>query len=283
LEAELSGALFRGSDGVTYASVAIRDVSERLRHEAEILALNEGLAVKVRERTAEMEAANAELRAFAHSLAHDLRAPIAAIRALAHVLEQRMHSAAEKDRQYASRIRQAAQQLDDYVEALLSHARLSQVSLRPAHVDLTATAEAILDDLRVRDPDRAVAVEIQPGLDAVADPTLLRMVIQNLLENAWKFTGSRADAQIRFSGERAADGSSTFCVADNGAGFDMEYADKLFGAFQRLHTQAEFPGTGIGLANVQRIVARHGGRVWATGQPGTGATFFFTLPGDLPR
>jgi signal transduction histidine kinase len=153
-QAELSGALFRGSDGVMYASVAIRDVSERLRHEAEILALNEGLADKVRERTAEMEVANSELRAFAHSLAHDLRSPIAAIRALAHVLEQRMQAAAEKDRQYASRIRQAAQQLDDYVEALLSHARLSQVSLQPARVDLSATAEAILDDLRVREPDR---------------------------------------------------------------------------------------------------------------------------------
>jgi PAS domain S-box-containing protein len=277
-QAELSGAHFRGSDGVTYASVAIRDVSERLRHEAEILALNEGLAEKVHERTAELEVANSELRAFAHSLAHDLRAPIAAIRALAHVLERRMQTAAEKDRQYASRIRQAAQQLDDYVEAILSHARLSQVSLRSARVDLSATAEAILDDLRVRDPDRMVTMKVQPGLSAVADPTLLRMVLQNLLENAWKFTKNRGDAEIRFSGERGADGSTTFCVADNGAGFDMEYADKLFGAFQRLHTQAEFPGTGIGLANVQRIVARHGGRVWATGQPGTGAAFCFTLP-----
>ena len=272
------GALFTDSDGVTYASVAIRDVGERLRHEAEILALNEGLAEKVRERTAELEVANSELRAFAHSLAHDLRSPIAAIRALAHVLEQRMEAAAEKDRWYASRIGQAAQQLDDYVEALLSHARLSQVSLRSAHVDLSATAEAVLDDLRLREPDRAVTTEVQPGLRAVADPTLLRMVLQNLLENAWKFTGNRADAEIRFSGEREADGSTTFCVADNGAGFDMEYADKLFGAFQRLHTQAEFPGTGIGLANVQRIVARHGGRVWAKGQPGNGAAFCFTLP-----
>lgn len=277
-QAELSGALFTGSDGVTYASVAIRDVTERLRHEAEILALNEGLAGKVRARTAEMEAANSELRAFAHSLAHDLRAPIAAIRALAHVLEQRMQDAAERDRHYAGRIRQAAQQLDDYVEALLSHARLSQVSLRPARVDLSATAEALLDDLRLRDPDRAVSVEVQPGLSAWADPTLVRMVLQNLLENAWKFTSKRNDAQIRFSGESGAEGSTTFCVADNGAGFDMAYADKLFGAFQRLHTQAEFPGTGIGLANVHRIVARHGGRVWATGQPDGGAAFRFTLP-----
>jgi light-regulated signal transduction histidine kinase (bacteriophytochrome) len=278
-EAELSGALFRGTDGVVYASVAVRDISERLRQEAEIRALNATLAEKVRERTLELEAANAELRAFAHSLAHDLRTPIAAIRALAHVQEQRMQASAEKDREYASRIRQAAQQLDEYVEALLSHARLSQLPLQRARVDLSATAEAILDDLRLRDPDRAVTTHVQRGLTAVGDRTLLRIVLENLLENAWKFTANRSDAEIRFSGEPQADGSTTFCVSDNGAGFDMAYAGKLFGAFQRLHTQAEFPGTGIGLANVQRIVARHGGRVWAKGEPGAGAAFHFTLGG----
>ena len=277
-EAELSGALFRGTDGVTYASVAIRDISERVRQEAEIQALNESLAEKVLARTFELEAANDELRSFAHSLAHDLRTPIAAITALAHVLEQRMQGAVEKDRQYAARIGQAAQQLDEYVEALLAHARLSQTSLAPTRVDLSAMAEAILDDLRVRDPDRPVTTSVQQGLAAVGDPTLLRMVLENLLGNAWKFTKQRQDAQIRFSGQGEADGSTTFCIADNGAGFDMDYAHKLFGAFQRLHTHAEFPGTGIGLANVKRILARHGGRVWATGTPGSGASFCFALP-----
>ncbi|MBC5785448.1 PAS domain S-box protein [Ramlibacter sp. USB13] len=277
-DAELSGALFRGADGVVYASVAIRDISERLRQEAEIRALTDSLAEKVRERTLELEAANDELKAFAHSLAHDLRTPIAAITALSHVLEQRMQGAAEKDRQYATRIRQAAQQLDEYVVALLEHARLSQASLTPRRVNLTAMAEAILEDLRMRDPHRAVATHVQPGLATVGDRTLLRMVLENLLGNAWKFTRERPDAQIRFGTTGDADGSSTFCVSDNGAGFDMEYGHKLFGAFERLHTQAEFPGTGIGLANVKRIVARHGGRVWATGTPGAGASFFFALP-----
>lgn len=198
--------------------------------------------------------------------------------ALSHVLEQRMQGAAEKDRHYATRVRQAAQQLDEYVAALLAHARLSHTSLAPRSVDLSAMAQAVLDDLRVREPDRAVATAVEGGLSAVGDPTLLRMVLENLLGNAWKFTKERPDARIRFNADGHAEGFTTFCVTDNGAGFDMDYAHKLFGAFERLHTQAEFPGTGIGLANVKRIVLRHGGRVFATGAPGAGASFCFTLP-----
>jgi PAS domain S-box-containing protein len=277
-EAELSGAIFTASDGVSYASVVIRDISERLKYQAEILALNEGLAHKVRERTTELEAANAELKAFAQSLAHDLRTPIAAINALAHVLEQRLQTTSERECKYATRIRQAAEQLDEYVAALLSHARISQTPMQQSRVDLSAMAQAILADLRVREPWRNVAMHVQPGLSAVGDRTLLRMALDNLLGNAWKFTGDRDGAEIRFSAAQEADGSTTFCVSDNGAGFDMEYADKLFGAFQRLHTQAEFPGTGIGLANVQRIISRHGGRIWAVSRKDDGASFYFTLP-----
>lgn len=279
-EAEIGGALFTASDGTTYASVSVRDLSEPLRHEAEILALNESLAQKVRERTSELECANRELKGFAHALAHDLRAPIATIGTLAQVLEQRLQPGAEKDRHYAARLNRAAQQLDEYVEALLSHARISQLPLRASRVDLSAMAERILDDLRLREPARTVATHVQPGLVAVGDPTLLWMALENLLGNAWKFTKNRADAEIRFSAQVEADGRPTYCVSDNGAGFDMEYAHKLFGTFQRLHTQDEFPGTGVGLANVQRIVLRHGGRIRAEGRPGTGAAFHFTLASE---
>lgn len=279
-QAELSGALFRGSNGVTYASVAIRDVSQRLRYEAEILALNEGLAGKVRERTAEIEVANSELRAFAHSLAHDLRTPIAAVDAFARALEERLHTGGERERHYVARIRQAAKQLDDYVEALLSQARISQATMRLSCVDLSATVEAIVADWRVREPHRSVVTNIQPGLCVDGDATLLRMALENLVGNAWKFTGKRAVAEIRFSAVVDANRVTTYCVSDNGAGFDMEYAHKLFGTFERLHTQAEFPGTGIGLANVQRIISRHGGRAWAVGEPGAGAWFHFTLAQD---
>jgi PAS domain S-box-containing protein len=279
-EAEVSGALFTASDGTVYANVCVRDISEVLRHEAQIMALNEGLAQKVLERTGELEAANAELKAFAHSLAHDLRTPIAAINTLAHVLEQRLQPADEKQRHCAARIKEAAQQLDDYVEALLSHARISQAPLHASLVDLSDMAERILDDLGLGDPARTVAAHVQPGLVAVGDATLLRMALENLLGNAWKFTKKRSDAQIRFTAQGQADGPTTYCVSDNGAGFEMEHAHKLFGTFQRLHTQSEFPGTGVGLANVHRIILRHGGQIWAKGTPGRGAAFHFTLPRD---
>jgi PAS domain S-box-containing protein len=277
-EAEFSGALFTASDGIIYSSVSIRDISDLLKHEAQILTLSEGLAQKVRERTGELEAANAELKAFAHSLAHDLRTPIVAINTLAHVLEQRLQPAAEKERHYAARVKQAAQQLDEYVQALLSHARLSQVALSASRVDLSAMAECILDDLRLREPTRTVATHVQPGLASVGDATLLRMALENLLGNSWKFTKNRSDAEIRFTADEQLEGPTTYCISDNGAGFEMEHAHKLFGTFQRLHTQAEFPGTGVGLANVHRIVLRHGGQIRAEGKSGSGAAFYFTLP-----
>ena len=281
-EAELSGALFTTSDGILYSSVSIRDISALLQHEAQIVALSDGLAQKVRERTGELEAANAELKAFAHSLAHDLRTPIAAINALAHVLEQRLQPAADKERHYAARVRQAAQQLDEYVLALLSHARLSQVELSASRVDLSAMAERVLDDLRLRDPARRVATHVQPGLATIGDATLLRMALENLLGNCWKFTRNRRDAEIRFTADERAGEPVTYCISDNGAGFEMDYAHKLFGTFQRLHTQAEFPGTGVGLANVHRIVLRHGGQIWAQAKSGSGAAFYFTLPTEPP-
>jgi light-regulated signal transduction histidine kinase (bacteriophytochrome) len=194
------------------------------------------------------------------------------------VLEQRLQPAAEKERHCAARVRQAAEQLDEYVQALLSHARLSQVELSASRVDLSAMAERVLDDLRLREPARTVATHVQPGLATVGDATLLRMALENLLGNSWKFTKNRPDAEIRFTADGQVGDPTTYCIRDNGAGFEMDYAHKLFGTFQRLHTQAEFPGTGVGLANVHRIVLRHGGQIWAEGKSGSGAAFYFTLP-----
>ena len=284
-EAEISAANFQGSNGDKYGKVLVRDITQLLAYQAEVLALNESLARRVRERTAELEAANAgleaanaDLRAFAHSLAHDLRTPIAAIDAFGAALQERLETAGERERGYVDRIRRAAQQLDQYVEALLSQARIAHAEIQATRVDLSAMAENVLADLRLQAPARAVVTNVQPGLRATGDPTLLRMVLENLLGNAWKFTSGRAVAQIGFSAAEEEEGFTTFCVTDSGAGFAMEYAHKLFGVFQRLHTQAEFPGTGIGLANVHRIIARHGGRIWAVAVEGAGASFYFTLP-----
>jgi len=167
--------------------------------------------------------------------------------------------------------------MDEYIDALLSMADISQARLQVTDVDLSALAAGILAEMQERDPQRRVAACVQPGLGARGDARLLRMALENLLGNAWKFTGARDAAEIHFDSRPGDGGKPVFCVSDNGAGFDMAYADKLFGNFQRLHDAAEFPGTGIGLANVSRIVGRHGGRVWAEGREGSGASFYFTL------
>jgi len=284
-EADISAAHFQGSDGHRYGKVLVRDITQLQAYQVEILALNEGLAARVRERTAQLEAANAELeaanadlRGFAHSLAHDLRAPIAAIDGFGAALQERLQGAGEPERRYVDRIRLAARQLDQYVEALLSQARIANADMQTTRIDLSAMAESVLADLRLQAAARVVVTNVQPKLRASGDPTLLRMALENLLGNAWKFTSGREVAQISFSAAEEEEGFTTFCVADNGAGFVMEYAHKLFGVFQRLHTQAEFPGTGIGLANVHRIITRHGGRIWTVAAEGAGASFYFTLP-----
>jgi PAS domain S-box-containing protein len=278
-EAEISAARYQASDGLTYTNVIVRDISEQLRQQAEIVSLNRSLSDRVRERTAELEAANAELRAFAHSLAHDVRAPLAVVEGFGQRVEEALASEQfERERDYVARMRGAAVRVNEYVEALLSLARISQTRLRVQRVDLSATAEAILSELRLREPGRVVHAHVDPGLVVQGDEPLLRMALENLLANAWKFSARRAAAEISLRAAPASDGGLAFCVRDNGAGFSMDYASRLFVAFQRLHGQDEFPGTGIGLANVSRIVARHGGRVWAEAAEGQGAAFFFTVP-----
>lgn len=275
---EVSSAEYTSADGSLRAFVVFRDISRRVRAEEALRQLNAELGERVQQRTAELEAANAELKAFAHSLAHDLRSPAAAIHGFSEMLEGVLPKPLpDRATHYLSRIRAAALKTTDYAQGLLGLAQVSQATLHPGRVDLGAMAADVLTQLAEQEPQRAVEWEVQEGLVATGDATLLRMLLENLLGNAWKFTRDSAPAHIVFTASCGVDGATVYRVQDNGAGFDMAYAHRLFGHFQRLHTQDEFPGTGVGLANVQRVAMRHGGRAWAESAPGEGATFYFTL------
>ena len=259
-----------------------RDMTARLRQEQEMARLNAQLDERVRQRTELLEKANLELRGFAYSLAHDLRAPITTIGGFSGKLEKMLGDGSdERVKHVARRIRLAALQMADYTDAILALVGLSQVELRVTDVDLSALAGSVLAGLRQRHPQRVVQVTVQQNLHARGDARLLRLVIDQLLDNAWKFTSLRDVAEISFTAVENARGERCYCVRDNGVGFDPSYADKLFGSFQRLHSPAEFPGIdigiGIGLAKAARIVSRHEGRIWAESADGQGAAFFFTL------
>lgn len=253
---------------------------EASRREAErrLAEMNVRLEERVRERTADLAAAYRELEAFAYSVSHDLRAPLRALDGFSlALLEDYGEALDETGQDYLRRIRAAAQRMAALIDDLLTLSRVSRREMAVAEVDLGALARQALADLRAAEPGRRVRARVAGGLTARGDPHLLEVALRNLLDNAWKFTRGREDARITV-GARRRGGETVYYVRDNGAGFDPRYADKLFVPFQRLHDAAEFPGTGIGLATVQRIVHRHGGRVWAEGGPGRGATFYFTLP-----
>jgi signal transduction histidine kinase len=229
--------------------------------------------------TAELQATNRELEAFSYSVSHDLRAPLRSIDGFSQILwEDGATRLDEQDKDHLLRIRAAAQRMAQLIDALLVLSRITRAELQREDLDLSAIAQAITADLQRQEPMRQVAFVIADGLCAAGDPRLLRVALENLLGNAWKFTAKRPQACIRVGQLTQPHGAVVFFVRDNGAGFDMAYADKLFGAFQRLHREGEFPGTGIGLATVQRIIYRHGGRVWADAALDQGATFYFTLP-----
>ena len=250
-----------------------------------IRSMNETLEEHVRERTAaleaanhELESANHELEAFSYSVSHDLRAPLRAMEGFSHLLEEEPDSRiGPQGRQHLARIHAASRRMAQLIDDLLDLARVGRQELRRVRVDLSAQAGEIRAALEEQSPGRQVDWRIDPDLAASGDPVLLKALLDNLLRNAWKFTGERADARIEFTLCAMGDGK-IFCIRDNGAGFEMAYADKLFKPFQRLHDARRFEGTGIGLAIVYRILRRHGGRLWAEGAPGEGAAFYFTLP-----
>lgn len=249
------------------------DVTERKHSEEEIRALNRALS----RRATELEAINAELESFSYSVSHDLRAPLRAIDGFSKLLIDRYADQMdERGGVYLARVREASHRMARLIDDLLQLSRMTRSEMHVQLCDLSVMAREIVGELQQTSPERRVEVVIQPGLVVEADPTLLRAALENLLGNAWKFTSKKADARIEVGATIRGDRPAYF-VRDNGAGFDMAYAQKLFGAFQRLHGAHEFEGTGIGLATVQRIVRRHGGEVWGEGAVNQGATFTFTL------
>jgi PAS domain S-box-containing protein len=257
----------------------VSDISDRVRAEEEVRALNITLERRVAERTGALLGANRELEAFSYSVSHDLRAPLGAIRGFADALMESCGARLDPaDRHYLERIRAGGARMDALIDDMLSLSRISRADLVAVDVDVSALALEVLGEMCEREPVTRSRFHIQPGMRARADTRLLRIALTNLIGNAWKFSTGREEIVIEV-GQLGNDGlASTFFVRDEGAGFDPAHSQKLFGTFQRLHTQSEFPGTGIGLATVRRVIERHGGRVWAEGAVGKGATFYFTLP-----
>jgi PAS domain S-box-containing protein len=263
--AEISLSPLQTEQGMLISS-AIRDITNRKRAEREIV-----------QRSAELEVANKELEAFCYSVSHDLRAPLRGIDGFSQALLEDYGEKLDLSAQNSlKRIRAGTQRMDVLIDDLLNLSRITRVEIQKKRTDLSQLVKTVAAELRESQPQRDVEIVIAPHLESESDPQLMRVVLQNLLGNSWKFTSKKAHARIEF-GRTNSNGSSAFYVKDNGAGFDPAYSARLFGAFQRLHSATEFPGTGVGLATVQRIIHRHGGRIWAEGAVGQGTTFYFTL------
>jgi len=274
----LTGAAMDITERKSAEEEVARESRHRMAAEAEVRQLNAVLEQRVEQRTDEIRRANAELEAFTYSVSHDLRSPLRAMSGFSEaLLEEYSDTLDETGRGYAHRIEAASRQMAGLIDDLLQLSRVSRAVLHVEGVDVSAECATILEGLADRDPDRRVQVVIEPGMKARGDGPLLHTVLENLLDNAWKYTSKRPDACIEVGTETVTDAPFCLVVRDNGAGFDPAYSDKLFQPFQRLHSSSEFPGNGIGLASARRIVERHGGRIWAEAAVDEGATFRFTL------
>ncbi|MFL5448373.1 MAG: sensor histidine kinase, partial [Gemmatimonadales bacterium] len=261
--------------------VELAKKNELLRRQAALLAQSEQAALELAETRAELvrelEHKNRELESFSYAVSHDLRAPLRRIDSFSRaILESQGRRLDDEGRKFLSRVREASQQMSQLIDDVLYLSRVTRTELRDQEVDLSEVAELVVRRLQEEQPNRGMEVKIRPGVVVAGDGQLLKIALENLLQNAWKFTAKQAEPRIEF-GVTQTSGEPTYFIRDNGAGFEMTYVARLFGPFQRLHSQHEFPGNGIGLATVQRIIHRHGGKVWAEGLVGQGATFYFTL------
>ena len=275
---------FAPIESAGYVNLYALDITDRRKAERELRRAHDELEIRVKGRTmklahlnTELAAANKELEAFAYSVSHDLRAPLRSIDGFSQaLLEDYADKLDEQGEGYLQRVRAASQRMGHLIDDLLNLSRVTRREMKLESVNLSILAREITEEVAQTQPDREVEFIITEDLMAQGDISLLRIALENLLGNAWKFTGNQPDTVIEF-GATQYEGQLTYYIRDNGVGFDMTYMDKLFSPFQRLHTVAEFPGTGIGLATVQRIIHRHGGKIWAEGETGKGATFYFTL------
>jgi PAS domain S-box-containing protein len=262
-----------GKEGIIL--LAIEDITER-KHIEEALKIS---STSLQQRASELEVAKNESESFAYSVSHDLRTPLRAINGFSQALLEDYDDKLDvQGKDYLRRVRAATQMMAQLIDDMLKLSGVTRMEINAEKVNLTQIAWSVIDKLQKSQPERLINIKIADGLEDTADSKLMRIVLENLLGNAWKFSGKQSEAVIEFGSTKKGE-KKVYFIRDNGAGFDMAYADKLFAPFQRLHTAEEYPGTGIGLATVQRIIQRHGGKVWARGQVDKGATFYFSLQG----